>query len=258
MPFCREQSIKASCQFGEVVAPVKCRSWTCELCAPWRQRKLQGQAIEGKPNRFLTITCRAGEFGTPEENAKAIARAWRVIVQRWRRLQPWHKCEYLCVFEPHVSGWPHLHVLWSGHWIAWKWLKEQATELLNSPHVHISQIKGEKSAVYYVTKYFSKTPTRFGSAKRHWCSKGWPKCQHTDAPRVFQPDIPIIRVNEPVDKIIAQWRRHHKEVYEIPPDLYAWGSLYNPGKFVKDNKDRPIRSYDGTAWTKTHKGWKRA
>lgn len=258
MPFCREQSIKASCHFGEIAAPIKCRSWNCELCAPWRQRQLQARAIEGAPNRFITITCRVGEFGSKNDNARAIARAWRIIVQRWRRLNKWHKCEYLCVFEPHTSGWPHLHVLWSGHWIDFEWLSAQTNQLLNSPRVHVSRIKGKRSAAYYVAKYFTKAPTRFGTTKRYWTSKSWPKYSNTDAPRAFRADIPIIRVNEPIESLIATWRRSHKHVYELPPDLWGWGVLYNPATFVKDHKDRPIRSHDGQAWRKTPKGWKHA
>lgn len=258
MPFCREQSIKASCQFGEIAAAIKCRSWNCELCAPWRQRQLQARAIEGKPNRFITITCRVGQFGSKEGNARAIAAAWRTVVLRWRRLNKWHKCEYLCVFEPHISGWPHLHVLWSGHWIGWQWLRDQMIQLLNSQHVHVSRIRGEKSAAFYVAEYFSKAPTRFGTAKRYWTSKLWPKCKLTDAPKAFPKDIPIIRVNTPIQEIVASWRRAYKNVCEIPPDLWGWGTLWNPGTYVKDNKDRPIRSYDGDAWRKTAKGWVRA
>lgn len=258
MPFCREQTIQASSQFGEIVSPVKCRAWTCELCAPWRQRQLQARCIEGKPNRFLTITCRAGQFGSPEANAKAIAHAWRTCVQRWRRQRKYHRCEYICVFEPHVSGWPHLHILWSGHWIDQRWLSKQMKELLNSPVVHVSFIKGQRSAAFYVTEYFSKTPTKFGTSKRYWTSGKWPKCERTDAPRVYHKNIPTFLVNEPVESIIATWRRHGKQVFEIPPDLYGWGLLWMPPARAGPKRAAPIRSYDGDAWFKTNRGWRRA
>lgn len=233
--YCRERSVIASTPFGEVAAAIKCRSWLCPECAVWRQKCLMSQCIIGKPNRFLTITCRPGEFGSMETNAKAIAAAWRTVVQRWRRLAKWHKCEYICVFEPHESGWPHLHVLWRGHWIGQAWLSEQMSALLNSPVVHVSRIKGAKSAAYYVAKYFSKTPTRFGTAKRYWTSKNYGKCTDTDAEPVFRKGIPKTMSRDSIDDHIRDWHRRSKVVWYVGTDIAGWGTPMN----IHELKDPP-------------------
>lgn len=227
--FCGEQSILASSNFGQVAAPVKCKRWNCPNCADWRQRCLQARGMEGKPNRFITFTCRRGQYATELETACAMVKAWRTIVQRWRRLKPYHRCEYLCVFEPHVSGWPHMHILWKGHWIDQKWLSEQGAKLLNSPVQHVFKIADAKAAVAYVTKYFSKTPTRYGKLKRYWTSKGWPKLKHIDANKAFHKGFPIELVNKSIQDIIGTWERYHRNIWTKPPDVYAWGCLWEPG-----------------------------
>lgn len=226
--FCGETSILATSHFGEVAGPVKCKRWGCPNCTDWRQRCLQARCIEGKPNRFITFTCRRGQYPTPIEAAKAMVEAWRKIVQRWRRLNKWHKCEYLAVFEPHVSEWPHMHILWKGHWLSQEWLSQQGSELLNSPVQHVSKIKDEKSAAFYVGKYFSKEPTKFGTCKRYWTSKNWPKLAHIDASKAFHNGFPIGIVNATIQSIKANWIRWHKEVTEVPPNLIRWGVLWSP------------------------------
>lgn len=225
--FCGEQSIVTSSHFGQIACPVKCKRWGCPNCQEWRQNCLMARCIEGKPNRFITFTCRAGQHPSKAAQAKAMSQAWRTVVQRWRRLKPYHKCEYICVFEPHVSGWPHMHVLWKGHWIAQKWLSKQGKELLNSPVQHVSLIKNAKQAAFYVAKYFSKEPEKFGTAKRYWTSKNWPKLKHINPEGAFHKGFPIELVNKTISSIVETWRRYAKEVYEIPPNLYAWGSLTN-------------------------------
>lgn len=239
MTFCLEQTITATSSFGQVAAPVKCKRWTCPNCADWRQRCLMARCIEGEPNRFITWTCRRGQYATELETAQAMVAAWRTVVQRWRRLNPYHKCEYLCVFEPHTSGWPHMHVLWKGHWLDQKWLSQQGAELLNSPNQSVSRIKDGKSAAYYVAKYFSKTPTRYGKLKRYWTSKNWPKLKHIDAGKAFHNGFPIDMVNRKIADIVHEWRRHHKEVWQKPPDIQGWGTLWEPPRKAPSQRHPP-------------------
>jgi hypothetical protein len=228
--FCGEQSIMASSHFGQVAAPVKCKRWGCPNCQDWRQRCLQARCIEGKPNRFVTFTCRRDYFKTKEQAAKAMVAAWRTIIQRWRRLNKWHKVEYIAVFEPHTSGWPHMHILWKGHWLDQKWLSKQAEELLNSPIQFVSMIRDGRSAAFYVAKYFSKEPQKFGTCKRYWCSKHWPKLRHIDADRAFHKGFPIELVNKTIKDILETWKRYEKVIWELPPNVIGWGALWAPGK----------------------------
>lgn len=186
------------------------------------------RCIEGKPNRFITFTCRAGQFANEAETAKAMVAAWRTIVLRWRRLKKWHRCEYIAVFEPHISGWPHMHILWKGHWIDQKFLSEQGKLLLNSPVQHVSLIRDEKSAAFYVAKYFSKAPVKFGKSKRYWTSKNWPKLKLIAAEKAFHKGFPMELVNKKISLIIETWKRYGKTVWGKPPDVWGWGILWEP------------------------------
>lgn len=226
--FCGETSIVATSNFGQVAMPVKCKRWGCPNCVEWKANCLMARCIEGRANRFITITCREGQFGSKEANAAAIAKAWRTAVQRWRRSKNYHRCEYICVFEPHENGWPHLHVLWKGHWIDQKWLSRQMQELLNSPIVHVSKIKGARSAAFYVGKYFSKEPEKFGNSKRYWTSKNWPKLSHIDATKAFHKGFPTDIVKTTIDAIFYQWERLNKNPRINKDGSIAWGILWEP------------------------------
>lgn len=226
--FCREASIRASQEYGEIIAPIKCRSWTCDECAPERQHQLQSQCINGKPNRFITITCRYGEFRRKECAAKAIALAWRTFVQKWRKEKPWHKGQYIAVMEETKKGWPHLHILWRGHWISQQSLSQHMSEWLNSPNVDIRQITNVKQRAYYVAQYFSKAPVRFGTCKRYWSSQKYAKPYNTDAPRAFPEGVSVSMVPENVFNLLHEWYREGKDVWTTRNHLYGWGWLHDP------------------------------
>lgn len=234
--FCGSQAIVQSSHWGQVACPVKCRRWGCPNCQEWRQRCLMARCIEGKPNRFISFTCRRGRYATEAETAKAMTWAWRTIIQRWRRLNPWHKCEYIAVFEPHKSGWPHMHILWKGHWLSQKWLSEQAKQLLDSPIQDVRLVRDAKHAAFYVAKYFSKEPQKFGTCKRYWTSKNWPKLKVIDADQAFHKGFPIDLIDRHIDGIVAEWHRNHKETWKKPPDVVGWGVLVSWGQTAKNHK----------------------
>lgn len=247
--FCGETSIRASTHYGETIATIKCRSWGCPECAETRQRQLQSQCINGKPNRFLTITCRAGQFGSKEANAAAIAKAWRTVVQRWRRQEKWHKCQYICVFEPHISGWPHLHILYRGHWMRQQWLSDQMNALLNSPRVHISAIHNSKQAAFYVAKYFSKGPQKFGNSKRYWTSQDYAKPYNTDAAPAFPKGIPVCMVPKPASELLQSWYHESRQVWTIRNKIFMWGELVDEqtGEIFARPPDAVLYEF-GSAW----------
>ena len=253
--FCREQSIVATSHFGQVAAPVKCKRWECPNCVEWRSRCLMARGLEGKPNRFITFTCRRGQYPDEVSAARAMVAAWRTIVLRWRRLQKWHKCEYLAVFEPHQSGWPHMHILWKGHWIDQEWLSQQGLALLNSPVQHVFKVTDAKSAAAYVTKYFSKAPTKYGTLKRYWTSKGWPKLKHIAAEQAFHKGFPFERLNQRIENIVAEWRRIGKAVWERGTDLWGWGALWEPPALDKTKNPQYWRFRSGIPHLKSKEGW---
>lgn len=184
--------------------------------------------INGNPNRFITITCRLGEFRRKECAAKAIAIAWRTAVQRWRRLRPYHKCQYIAVFEETKQGWPHLHILWRGHWIEKRWLSDQMKELLNSPIVDVTKVDSVRRRAFYVAKYFSEAPVRFGTCKRYWTSKSYGKPYNTDAPPAFPKSTAVHVINKPARELLREWYREGRHVWTLRNKIFGWGYLMDP------------------------------
>lgn len=229
--FCQEQTLIATQRFGEVATAVKCRSWGCPNCAPMRKRQLIAMGFSGEPNRFITITCRRGSHPTAYEAAIALAKSWRTVVQRWRRLQKHHRGEYLCVFEATKNGWPHLHILWRGHWISQKWLSDQLRSLIASPVCWVERLASKSLVAGYVVKYCGKDAHKFGTAKRYWSSKGFCLSKPTDAPRVCPKEWKWETRNATLNSIRQEWQRNGRLVYQITNDMIGcgdpWATEYN-------------------------------
>jgi len=188
-----------------------------------RKAQLIRLAASGQADRFITITCRRDEFRTPNEAAAALAAAWRRFVLHWRRRNKGQSCEYLCVVEAHKSGWPHLHILWRGPWVAWSYLKAEMTALLGSPHVHIKRIFKSSSYAAYVAKYIGKAAHKFGTTKRYWASKHYELKHPTDARKVFPKISAEHRRNISTSDLVREWKHHGRLVYRIGADVWAWG-----------------------------------
>lgn len=253
---CRDASMIATSISGGGAIPIKCRSWQCEMCQPDRRRSLIRQGIAGSPVRFMTITRRRDQTLTPEGAADAIASAWRVIVrmirkevmkapaERWnltrktrtpaeRKKLLWilerddkafsTEVAYLCVFEKHESGWPHLHLLVRSRYIDHTWLSEQTSRLLNSPVVGISWIRKGASSARYVAKYVGEEPHRFGTSKRYWKTQNYEKEQPTDALKVFPEGWVWERCNDSIPTIELEWIRCRREPWKVRGGGIAWG-----------------------------------
>lgn len=183
MTVCGGWSLEKYDRNGYHAITMWCRSWSCADCAPRRKRQLQSMARSGKPNKFLTLTIRAGMAGTPEEHAQMLSDAFKLLIKRWRRYKPNSEIEYLAIFEPHLSGIPHLHVCLRAPYTDQKWLSAQMSELIDSPHVDIRAVTDQGRVAFYISKYITKANKRFGSMKRYWCSKKYqpPREGNSDA-----------------------------------------------------------------------------
>lgn len=199
---CGEAAIEAEDNLGGGAFPRNCGSWDCEICAPRRRASLQREIISGKPNRFVSITCREGQFATVNIAAERLAWAWKIVVQRWRRLKSTNKCEFFVVREAQQNGWPHLHIAWRGSWLDFYWLRAQMEELLNSPQVDVRLIKGRSMVAYYIAKYIGKLPHKFGTLKRYWCSKDYRPKEKPIAKRIFRRELKF----RPSDRTMLQVR----------------------------------------------------
>lgn len=160
---------------GEVRAgAVWCKSWHCEYCMPIRLKQLQAQAVNGSPNKFITLTSRyRPDEMTPDQAARQLVHAWRMVVQRGKREKVIDDIQYIAVFELTERGWPHLHILARCSFMAQAWLSDRMKEYANSPIVDIRAVKGKKRAAWYVAKYVSKGPDKFNGCKRYWRTHGY-------------------------------------------------------------------------------------
>jgi len=201
MTYCGQTTFVKSAPGLREAASLKCRAWTCQDCAPGRKAGLIAQAHRGKPNTFITLTCKFGTPPTADEAALALSQAWRLVHKRALReaardlekrplpagpVPPggWKvnaqgrvprqvtlingKLPYLVVIEATKLGWPHLHVLARSKWIGQQWLSLQMNQLLGSPIVHIARVNKQSQVAGYVAKYCNKCEHKFGTAKRYW------------------------------------------------------------------------------------------
>lgn len=152
---------------------MRCRSWLCQLCQPGRKRRLVHLAKSGHPETFITLTVNPAQGESPEERARTLVKAWRLIVKRAKRQYGLTKLGYLCVFEATKKGEPHLHILSTVKWMDQKWLSAQMAQIANAPIVDIRKVRSVTHAARYIAKYVGKAPHRFGTCKRYWCTKGW-------------------------------------------------------------------------------------
>lgn len=153
------------------VFPLRCKSWSCETCAPLRRRALIKEAKDGKPNRFITLTVNPNWFADANDRAARLAKAWRLIVAAYRHRWPTREAEYMAVFEATKRGEPHLHIMWRGGWMDQKWLSAQMEERMGAPIVDVRQVFRSAKVAEYVSKYLSKRNVKFGNCKRYWRSK---------------------------------------------------------------------------------------
>ena len=150
-----------------------CRSWCCADCAPFRRAGLKRLAVDGQPTSFITLTVNPAEGQHPEDRARQLSDAWKIVVKRARRKFPKAPLEYMAVFEETKKGEPHLHIIARAPYIPQKWLSQQMDELIHAPIVDIRKVGKVTNAAKYVAKYVGKGPKAFPALKRYWTSQGW-------------------------------------------------------------------------------------
>lgn len=173
MTLCREVLLVKHQPNKKTVRCLKCRSWGCELCLPDRIYQLKKLCRSGKPQTFLTLTYNAKRPGTPDEHARDLARAWRLLRKRIEKRYNLKRIPYLTVFEATAQGEPHLHIMLRIKYIPQSWISEQMADLIDSPIVDIKHIYNEKKAAWYIAKYISKGPKVFQGCKRYFRSQNY-------------------------------------------------------------------------------------
>lgn len=169
MTYCGERCLSRHVDQGKVAITLRCRAWTCPECREQRKRQLIAQAIGGKPEIFLTLTLRRQPQRTALSAARELARGWRLLRLRVMRDRGWKRLPFIAVFEPHQSGWPHLHILLRCKYIDQRWLSAQWQDITkDSFKVDIRKADSPGRSAAYCAKYVGKGSAKFGTCKRYW------------------------------------------------------------------------------------------
>ncbi len=173
-------------QQNGVVRAIKltCRSWSCPDCAKDRRKRVILEAKEGAPQRFITLTVNPNWFDSPEERARRLVAAWRLVRRRFLKLHKNAIVEFMAVMERTKLGEPHLHIVQRGAFISQKWLSGQMAELIGAKIVDIRFIRSQAKVAEYVSKYLGKDPFQFGNLKRYWRSRHYLKMTNAEKKRL--------------------------------------------------------------------------
>jgi len=183
-----------------------CRSWSCPIGQPKRQKQLIAEGIQGSPNKFLTLTVNPARYGSPVERCQELIKAWRKVRlemidqlrlplgSRWKLIngkpdpayfpairadkktrpkEATPAVEFLGVIEAQESGEPHLHLLLRCEYVPQSWISARMEALIGAPICWIEALDGTKKVANYIAKYCGKSPHRFGTCKRYWQSRGY-------------------------------------------------------------------------------------
>lgn len=203
MPYCGEQTLVKHVGAARHARSLLCHSWTCPDCSDSRKRGLIAQAISGAPNLFLTLTIRRTGNGSPDQAAKTLARCWRLVRLRILRRYGWKRLPFLAVFEPHKSGWPHLHILLRSAFIDITFIRSCMSELADSPQVYIEWIDNRGRVAGYCAKYCGKGAAKFGTAKRYWLSRDYDTRPKPEKTWKMRYDASIYVVPTQLEKLIS-------------------------------------------------------
>lgn len=158
---------------GLKIYQANCKQWECPDCRPFMLRKLRGKILSGLPDKMLTLTCNPALGDDRMQRRRMMGEKWKLLVKRAKRQFHLKALPFFVVVEEHQSGEPHFHVLLRAPYIPQKWLSAQWEQLTGARIVDIRPIRDARHAMFYVSKYLSKKPARFGTTKRFWHSRDW-------------------------------------------------------------------------------------
>lgn len=192
---CCEWTLIKSFAGALTAQPLKCRRWSCDYCQPFRASDLKRDALAGRPNTFLTLTVNPNVGLSPDDRARSLVHAWRLLRLRLIRKYKLASLPFLAVFEATKAGEPHLHILLRSEWLSQKYMSEVMAELISAPIVDVRRIKSAAQIANYVGKYVGKDPHAFQGTKRYWSSRDYCVAQPDDglAPDVAPPIFWIVR-----------------------------------------------------------------
>lgn len=141
------------------IIPIRCNSWDCPFCGPSKKKKLLQRLKPSEANLFITLTCDPAKFESIPDAFHALRTAFQHWIKRIRRAFPQTQVEYFAVWETTKLGWPHLHILTRGPFIAPSVVRRHWQELTGAPVVDVQTIRHVQNIGQYLAKYLTKSLT---------------------------------------------------------------------------------------------------
>jgi hypothetical protein len=213
------------------IKPAGCRSWGCETCGPVRRNRLEILIRLGRPNKFLTLTCRPRPGETPYQRRKKMGEAFPLLMRRIHR-KTGVKPEYGVIAEATLKDEPHLHIAMRSKFISQRLLKKWWFELTGAYMVKIIAVHSVKAAAKYLAKYLGKELHKFGTAKRYWFSKGY-VLPPVEGERLEKPDPTRCTWSVEYPEEIA-WTYQRRGYYLLPEeDRRSTYTLLSPERYKR-------------------------
>lgn len=173
--FCGDPALVKQERHRRALLPLSCRCWSCDECAPKRRKGVIALAVEGKPERLMTLTISPTPGNTADEDARLMVDAFAKLTRWLRRRFGGQRVQMMRVFEAHHSGRPHMHVLHRGKFVPWAELSAKWQELTGSPGVDIRAVERHSTSAHYISKYIGKDVHRYAGVARYYYTRGWTK-----------------------------------------------------------------------------------
>lgn len=191
---CGESTIVKATGAEITATTLKCKCWSCDPCADINRARVIREAKAGEPTMFLTLTVDPKRFGSPDERARKLSRAWSLIRRRAMRKYSYAAIPFIAVFEATKRGEPHLHILLRCKWLGARWLSGQMKALTGAEIVKVEAINQTGNVANYIAKYLGKDLHRFEGCRRYWSTRDF-KHPHPEAEEEDEPDRATYRIH---------------------------------------------------------------
>ena len=207
MSLCREWTILKGVGPRMYAEPLRCKRWSCDHCRPFRANMLKALARDGSPDTFLTLTVNPATGTDPDDRARALSRALRLL--RLRAMRKYHlkSLAFLAVFERTKKGEAHLHVLMRSKWLDQAWIAAVMKKLIGAPIVNIQRVTTPKGAARYIAKYIGKDPQGFLGTRRYWRSRDWVNVSEADRNSLYVPPDWVSIIKQGIQTVLNNHRR---------------------------------------------------
>lgn len=196
--------------------PIRCKQWSCSYCRRKNLKKLMARMAIGKPNKFITLTCKVNPEETVSQAYDRHRDAIRRLTVKIRKAYGSFEC--CTIVEATRKGNPHWHLVARSNYIPQRQLSAWWETLTGSRIVDIQAITSHKHAISYVSKYVLKT---VGPNKPYWCKRVYQFTAHYGKlPRIKIPEGFRCEITRLGMDLATQHEQFHYATHKV--DGQAW------------------------------------